>query len=393
MPRAPWGVAVGSERSAGAGWARRWVGGEALRKQIVRLDASLELMWRADAIGHAPAVLATIVSTMGSTYRKAGARMLIRADGSHIGLLSGGCLEADLRGHAEQVLATGRASAVEYDLRGADDLLYGIGAGCEGAMRVLLEPVGAKSLGVDALEQALQTAARGEPAVLMVVHESSEVPLGTYAVSAPLSAGLQAVGRQVLASSSTHSIDVSGVMGRTRVLVEWVAPLPRLLICGCGPDAEPLSQVAQTLGWQVVLVDHRPAYAQASRFPGATVRLAAAADLAHTLESGHFHAVVVMSHHLVSDVAYLRALARHGTPDYVGLLGPAARRRRLLGELGREALLLTERLHAPVGLHIGAVTPEGIALSVISEIHAHLAGLPSRDGSPTSSPASSPAST
>ena len=83
---------------------------------------------------------ATVVATAGSTYRKPGARMLIMSDGSYLGLLSGGCLEADLKLHAGEVLDGGATRAVEYDMRGPDDVLFGIGAGCEGAMRVLLEP-------------------------------------------------------------------------------------------------------------------------------------------------------------------------------------------------------------------------------------------------------------
>src|SRR5260370_5012840 len=87
-------------------------------------------------------VLATVVVTAGCTSRKPGARMLIMADGSYLGLLSGGCLEADLKIHAQQVLESGEPRAIEYDMRGPDDILFGIGAGCEGAMRVLLEPPG-----------------------------------------------------------------------------------------------------------------------------------------------------------------------------------------------------------------------------------------------------------
>ena len=91
--------------------------------------------------------LGTVVATAGSTYRKPGARMLIMADGSYLGLLSGGCLEADLKLHAQQVIESGVARAIEYDMRGPDDILFGIGAGCEGAMRVLLEPAHAAQRG------------------------------------------------------------------------------------------------------------------------------------------------------------------------------------------------------------------------------------------------------
>jgi len=83
---------------------------------------------------------------------------------------------------------------------------------------------------------------------------------------------------------------------------------------------------------------------------------------------------VVMSHHLASDITYLRELAEAGQPDYVGLLGPAARRRRIVEELGDTAELLRRRLRGPVGIDIGAVTPEGIALSIVAQIHGWLGG-------------------
>src|ERR1700721_2166353 len=120
----------------------------------VRLDTSLELLLERAPAGNLPRVLATVVATAGSTYRKPGARMLIMADGSYLGLLSGGCLEADLTLHSQQVLDTGVPRAIEYDMRGPDDILFGIGAGCEGAMRVLLEPAGPGSPAATALANA-----------------------------------------------------------------------------------------------------------------------------------------------------------------------------------------------------------------------------------------------
>ncbi len=86
--------------------------------------------------------LAVVVHTTGSTYRKPGALMLIAADGQYAGLLSGGCLESDLREHALQVMASGKAKLITYDTRGSDDLLWGLGVGCEGAMQILLLRVG-----------------------------------------------------------------------------------------------------------------------------------------------------------------------------------------------------------------------------------------------------------
>ena len=112
------------------------------RSPDVRLDTSLELLLDHSLPDGEPRVLATVVATSGSTYRKAGARMLILANGSYVGLLSGGCLEADLKEHADEVLRCGIPRVVEYDMRGPDDILFGIAAGCEGAMRILLEPAG-----------------------------------------------------------------------------------------------------------------------------------------------------------------------------------------------------------------------------------------------------------
>jgi xanthine/CO dehydrogenase XdhC/CoxF family maturation factor len=131
---------------------------------------------------------------------------------------------------------------------------------------------------------------------------------------------------------------------------------------------------ALSLGWRVTVVDHRTAYALTERFPGALVRLSEARALGLTVQLDHYHAAVVMSHHLPSDVAYLRCLAEAGVPDFIGLLGPSARRRRIAEELGSAAQSLGSRIRGPVGIDIGAVTPEGIALSIISQIHAWLAG-------------------
>src|SRR5205807_389662 len=133
----------------------------------------------------------------------------------------------------------------------------------------------------------------------------------------------------------------------------FVVPLslpPRILLLGAGPDAVPVVDFAARLDWKVTLVDHRPAYAVASHFPAAERVLLARPDaLPAALDLSGFAAAVVMSHHLPSDLAYLRALAATGIA-YVGLLGPAARREKLLSDLGTAAHALRGRLRAPVGL-------------------------------------------
>jgi len=150
---------------------------------------------------------------------------------------------------------------------------------------------------------------------------------------------------------------------------------PKLLLLGAGPDAAPVVDFAARLSWRVTLVDHRPAYADATHFPGAErVVHARPEELLSIADPSHFSAAVVMSHHLPSDLEYLRALAATRVP-YIGLLGPAVRRERLLADLEGDAEKIRQRLHAPVGLPIGGRSPESIALAIVAEIHAfvHLA--------------------
>ena len=242
-------------------------------KLAVRLDTSLEfLLERAPANGVAQ-ILATVMATSGSTYRKPGARMLIMADGSYLGLLSGGCLEADLKLHAQEVLESGVPRAVEYDMRGPDDVLFGIGAGCEGAMRVLLEPAGAGTPAAAALAAAGRATRAGLPAAMISVHESADLPLGTYGAAPPLPDRVIQAAAQSLCDGESRALDWEDGGRRTRALVQFLAPPPHLLICGAGPDARPVAGAARALGWRVSIVDHRPAYAVAADFPGAEVKL------------------------------------------------------------------------------------------------------------------------
>jgi xanthine dehydrogenase accessory factor len=317
----------------------------------VRLDTTLEHLLERAPSAHASRVLATVVATAGSTYRKPGARMLLMADGSYLGLLSGGCLESDLQIHAREVLESGAARAVEYDTRGPDDILFGVGAGCEGTMRVLLEPAGPMSPAEAALAAAGRAARLGESTSLIMVHNSARLRLGTYR------------DEQELPPEE-----------RSHAFVQRLAPPPHLLICGAAPDARAVVSTARALGWRVSVVDHRPAYVDAARFAGAELHIASPKNLRTEIDLTRCHAVVVMSHHLPSDEAYLRELAEAGVPAYVGLLGPKARRSRLAQELGPRMEDLSGRIRGPVGLDIGATTPEGIALAIVAQIHAWLAG-------------------
>lgn len=324
-----------------------------------------------------PLVLATVANTIGSTYRKAGAQMLIAGDGSAAGLLSGGCLEADLVERARSVIETGKALVVEYDTRSSDDVLWGIGLGCEGAMRILLTRLDAGN-GYEPFAYTLQCRRNYVDAsiALVIASDNPTHSLGRaywdgsqppQAVRAALALPLPRA-----TPTATHVVEADNAS----FLVVPVDLPTRLLVLGAGPDAMPLVEIAGLMGWHVSVLDHRPAYAIAERFPRAhSVVLNPANALPKLLEQAHYDAAVVMSHHLTSDETYLAALADSAIP-YIGLLGPAPRRMRLMNDIGDKARQFGNRLYGPIGLDIGAATPETIALAIVSEIQAVLSGHP-----------------
>jgi xanthine dehydrogenase accessory factor len=314
-----------------------------------------------------PIALGLLVDTAGSTYRKPGALMLIASSGETAGLLSGGCLESDLAEYARSVIATGETRVVTYDTRGSDDLIWGLGLGCEGAMHILLIRVGPDNDWEPLAHFARCLAAHERTSVGVVVEsDRPDCPVGTVALKGAwrepkVDAVLDEAARTGRASWFSFE--------RWKVFALPLSLPPKILLLGAGPDAVPVAEFGSRLNWKVTLVDHRPAYAQAGHFPTAErVLHAQPEDLLRAVDPGRFSAAVVMSHHLPSDLKYLQALAKTDIP-YVGLLGPAMRRERLLTELESDAVKIRARLHAPVGLSIGGRSPESVALAIVAEIH------------------------
>ncbi|MGB8328214.1 MAG: XdhC family protein [Steroidobacteraceae bacterium] len=355
------------------------------------LHRLLPLFERERAADH-DIVLATVLGTAGSTYRKAGAQMLIALDGEFAGLLSGGCLEGDLREHAREILSSGRPQRVRYDMRDTDDPVFGLGSGCEGAMDIIMQRVGAAQGWQPFTRLADSLQARRPDALAIVVESALEaLPVGSSLVaSANASIGTGGEKTSVLrrlderTARAADESQVSWFIEASAGLRAFISPLvlpPRILVLGGGPDAVPVVDLAAMMGWHVVVVDHRPVYAEAARFPRARRVVCARPETFDATETPDaFVAAIVMSHHLESDLHYLRRLAVSRIP-YVGLLGPAARRERLLRDLGAAAGQLRNRLRAPIGLDIGAHTPEAIAVAIVAEVSA---ALESRDGRPFS---------
>jgi xanthine dehydrogenase accessory factor len=352
------------------------------------MDGSLHQllpMYERARSAHEPLVLATVIATRGSTYRKAGAQMLIGRGGWYEGILSGGCLEGDLAAHAASVLESGTPAMVRYDNHGDDDLLWGLGTGCAGGMDVWMirldpatdwEPFATLSRRFEQRERAvyglvLESAVPALPvgATLWFGADLSP-PAG---VPEQLTNWLAATAMGALAAATSGTAEFHSP--RLRLFLARTA-IPRdVLLIGGGPDALPLTELGATLGWRMTVADHRPAYADKLRFPRARrVLLATPGQLPRQVDLAHFDAAVVMSHHLATDLAALEVLAATPIP-YVGLLGPASRRQRLLADLGAvTAAKFGARLHAPVGLELGGRDPASIALAITAEIQAHLHG-------------------
>ena len=328
-----------------------------------------------------PLVLATVYETAGSTYSKAGAQMLINAQGDFQGMLSGGCLEGDLAERARDVLRTGLPQSVTYNLAQNDEALWGLGVGCDGLMRIFLQMLSPQS----AYEPfASMCAAYGgesvEAAVTVLETSDKRVPAGSSKVSVAGQVAHSDIGKAfenriaglvaaVLREGQSRTADFPGLGGDIKVLVSILKPPPRILVLGAGLDARPVVRLAAELGWRVILQDHRPAYIAAGGFDDAeAVYCEPADDLARTVDLSGIDAAIVMSHHLVTDGKYLKVLAGTAIP-YIGLLGPVNRRARLLRDLGELADKLRNRVQGPAGIDIGASGPASIALSIIAQVH------------------------
>jgi len=326
--------------------------------------------------GHLQA-LATVVTVLGSAYRREGAKLLIGPDGTTLGLISGGCLEGEVAEVAREVMASGRPCKRRYDMR--EDAVFGLGSGCGGVVEVLIEPLLDSEMWRCWLE-ALRT---GRTTARAVIHagENADVPLGTRLVALPgptfcgdlEDAALDAALREALVELLTPG--ASTVTSRTihgaHVLLEVTTRAPELVIFGAGLDAVPLAELASRTGFAVQVVDPRTAFLTADAFPNASRVLAhpSAFEERVSLDRGGY--AVVMNHHFERDQAALRFAIEHGAA-YVGVLGPATRFRRMLAALAEAGFSPSsaqlERLHNPVGLDIGAEGPQEIAVSILAEV-------------------------
>lgn len=329
-----------------------------------------------------PTALATIIGVRGSTYRRAGARLLITQSGQQTGNISGGCLEGDVAVVAAEVLKRRAPRLMRYDLTADDDPVWGLGLGCNGAIEIFIEP----TTGDDLLWRAVRATLDSDDAVVIatVVEGTSTAPGGRRVViwpdgsregtlgdaSADAEAGHLALDAFREHRSRTHTVQSAG--GSLRLFVEVLHPPMRLVVCGAGHDAIPVVHFASQLGWRVIVVDRREALLNHDRFPGA-------AGFVHTdfpeagkrVPTDERTYVLIMTHNYVHDRDLLRAFLPTEAA-YLGMLGPRARTEKILRELQAEGDALhasrRARIFGPVGLDIGSETPDEIAVAALGEI-------------------------
>jgi xanthine/CO dehydrogenase XdhC/CoxF family maturation factor len=318
--------------------------------------------------------VAVVSHAEGSTYSKPGALMLFAADGRQAGLLSGGCLEGDLADRAARVMQTGLPEVVHYDARDVEqDVLFGLAFGCEGLLRIHLLPLGPQQ-GYEPLTTLAAATAAGQ-GVVWGLFTAGPRDGQVLAAAAALQAHTPLNGWTLPGGHAALAGGASGAMAADEeLLLLRMAPVPRLLLLGAGAEAPALAAGALALGWQVTVMDHRASWASPARFTaGVEVRTfdprepiaAAAPSMPVGAVLPAVDAAVVMAHHLEVDAAWLARLAETQTP-WIGLLGPAARRGRLLARIGLQSPAFAGRVQGPVGLAVGARTPEEIALSILA---------------------------
>lgn len=325
------------------------------------------------------AILATVVDVAGSGYRRPGARMLIDENGYSVGTVSGGCLEADVLERAKKVLETDEPIVITYDTTQDENSVFGLSMGCRGIVKILLESVTKTS---DFFTFVADDTEMREPFVVATLIESknSEFKVGgrilfdNYGIHSSSLGGeidefLATVVRRAFANQkSTHETFNFG-----EVFIEYIEPPVSLLLFGTGFDALPLIKFAKEIGWRVTAIDHRPAFANKERLPNADETIVSSSeDLNDEIFQDENSVAVIMTHNYERDRNILRRLL-HSKCKYIGALGPKKRTEKLLEEIGEifSAEQLA-KLHAPVGLDIGADSPESIALSIVSEIQSVL---------------------
>ena len=356
----------------------------------MELERQVELWKRARSRGE-DVYLATVVHVQGSSYRKPGARMLVTSSGERAGTISGGCLEAEVSRKIAWLTQDG-PSIQSYQSSFDDDnegVPYGLG--CGGTIWILMEA----GESVHAVMAATQQALKLRIASVIVTSLAANIPCRTSVVPAHEMKSSESDDLGELSDLIQQAVSQGRVVSQSsddpsrlpKALCIPIMPPPRLHVFGAGDDAQPIVRFAAELGWEVTVADGRRHLLRQERFPEAThLELIPfddsdstdARDIAGELGIRDGDSAVILTHSYEQDRAILKRLISSPL-QYLGILGPLHRTRRILNSISEDVGLSVEeslsRLHAPVGLSIGSGNPAVIALAIIAEIQAEMEGV------------------
>jgi xanthine dehydrogenase accessory factor len=297
-------------------------------------------------------VLATVVDLDGSSYRKPGVRMLLLENGDMIGAVSGGCVEKDIARRAVSLFEDGKSKMMVYDGR--------FRLGCEGILYILIETFNPNDSFVFAFFECLNIREEFKFGSYYRKDEGVFNGLGTYVE-------LQEVRYSVSETSEGNREKNDSLL----LFTQTMRPCFKLMIFGAEHDAVQLCKFAALNGWEVTVVAGPMESKTIENFPGATDFCAASPDMSELSKIDDQTAIVLMSHNFANDLKFLIEL-KDSKPIYLGILGPAHRREKLLSQLIEYYPDVNEKfidlIHGPAGLNIGAETPQEIAISILSEI-------------------------
>ena len=317
-----------------------------------------------------PSALATIVDVQGSAYRREGASMVIKEDDTRMGVLSGGCLEKDLHYRAQEMFTTGKTDIYKYDLSAEDDLGWGLGAGCNGIISVLVRDIDVSFK--NALFLLNKHLTQKDPVLFiqsmkdftkyLFISRNGE-KFGDWQDEIP-----SEVENIVHSTTSFYKFAESMEIGQENYFVQLLWPTPDLYIIGAGEDARPLARLAESTGYAVHVLDWREGLCSKVHFPSAhSLQVGKMGELIENISFSRLDSVVIMTHDFQRDIKIVRRLLAKPL-FYLGILGSKNRTKRLLG--GE----VPDWIHSPIGLSIGAEGPAEIAVSIVAELIASKSG-------------------
>lgn len=334
-------------------------------------------------------ILATVVHVEGSSYRGAGARMLVDEYGYMTGAISGGCLEGDALRKALLALEQNKNKLVTYDTSDEDDAVIGAQLGCNGIIQVLFEPVdqGNDLNPVELLRQANNKnktlalvsffsldKSENQQGTSFLIDETGTITSNTSDKS--LSGAISDLAIRAINKRVNHFGEYMSNSGTQHAFIDVIPPPPSLVLVGAGNDSQILSEMARHLGWSVTVADGRPSHANEKRFSNCQVVVANPESILDDIKINESTAFVLMTHNYKYDMAVLKLLLGFDEIPYIGILGPNKKHKRMFDDLQKEGIVLDKKqyskIYAPVGLQIGAETPAEIGLSILSEIQAVL---------------------